>query len=151
MRAVVQRVSSVSLAIEGDKSCEIAEGLLVFVGIGREDGDEDITWLARKLPQIRLFPDENGQMNRSLMDTGADLLLVSQFTLFGNLRKGTRLSYNRAAPPEIAVPIYEKFITQLEAAMGRTVSTGTFGAHMDIRAVNDGPVTLILDSREKRF
>ena len=151
MRAVVQRVSSASLAIEGDKSCEIAEGLLVFLGIGREDGDEDITWLARKLPQIRLFPDENGQMNRSLMDTGADLLLVSQFTLFGNLRKGTRPSYNRAAPPEIAVPIYEKFITQLEAAMGRTVSTGRFGAHMDIRAVNDGPVTLILDSREKRF
>ncbi len=129
----------------------ITRGLLVFLGIGEKDSDEDIDWLARKIPQIRIFEDDNGLMNRSVQEIDGNILLISQFTLYGNLRKGTRPSFNRAAPPEIAVPMYERFNLALQAALGKQVPSGVFGQHMDIAALNDGPVTLILDTKDKRL
>ena len=151
MRVVVQRVSQASVSINGKLKSKIGTGLLLFVGIMKDDGTEDIDWLSRKIPQIRIFPDDEGLMNRSVVDTNGEILLISQFTLYGNLNKGTRPSFNRAAPPDIAVPLYEKFTGALSDALGKPIATGDFGAMMKIDAYNDGPVTLIIDSREKKF
>jgi D-tyrosyl-tRNA(Tyr) deacylase len=151
MRAVIQRVSSAKVTVEGEHEDRIGRGLLIFLGVGEGDSEDDLEWLVRKIPQIRCFEDDEGQMNRSVVDIGGEVMVISQFTLFGNLKKGTRPSFNRAAYPDVAVPLYEEFITQMEAAVGRRVATGAFGAHMHIEAQNDGPVTLILDTRQKEF
>lgn len=149
MRAVIQRVSEAAVAVEGKERGRIGQGLLVFLGVGQDDTEEDAVWLARKIPGIRIFDDGAGQMNRSVADVGGGVLVISQFTLFGNLRKGTRPSFNHAAPPALAVPLYETFLKELEAALGKPVPRGVFGACMDIPARNDGPVTLFLDTHNK--
>jgi|TARA_B110000438_G_scaffold298514_1_gene346910 D-tyrosyl-tRNA(Tyr) deacylase len=151
MRAVVQRVSSAAVAADGEPKDAIGRGLLIFLGVAESDEPEDLEWLVRKIPQIRCFEDTEGRMNRSVVDIEGELMVISQFTLFGNLKKGSRPSFNRAARPEKAIPMYEEFVTKLEAAVGRRVATGSFGAQMDIEAQNDGPVTLILDTEQKDF
>ncbi len=147
MRAVVQRVSKASVTIAGRVTASIGNGLLVLVGIAGDDTDEDITWLAGKIAEQKLFADESGRMNLSVTETGGGVLVVSQFTLLASTRKGTKPSWHRAAPPEVAVPLYEKFVAAVEAAVGYPVATGEFGAMMEVELVNDGPVTLVLDSR----
>ncbi len=151
MRAVLQRVTEASVEVEGQVIGAIGPGLLAFIGIERDDGPEDLRWLSQKIPSIRLFPDDHGLMNRSVLDTGGDLLVISQFTLYGNLRKGTRPSFNRAAPPEIAVPLYEDFVKKVSTHLGKPVPTGAFGKIMKIQALNDGPVTLLLDTKNKKL
>ncbi len=151
MRVVVQRVSQASVTINGKVKSTIGTGLLIFVGIMNDDGLEDIDWLSRKIPQIRIFPDNDGLMNQSVVDINGEILLISQFTLYGNLNKGSRPSFNRSAPPDIAVPLYEAFIQALSDTCGKSVATGEFGAMMKIDALHDGPVTLIIDSKEKKF
>jgi len=151
MRAVIQRVSEASVTVEGEIVGAIGLGLLVFAGVEAADTDEDIQWLANKLPALRVFEDADGRMNLSLADTGGQILLISQFTLYGNLRKGTRPSFNRAAPPEQAKELLAKLHAALETALGKPVPQGIFGAMMDIRAANDGPVTLIIDTKQKDF
>lgn len=146
---MIQRVASASVTADGEPKDSIRRGLLVFLGVGEDDAPEDLDWLVRKVPQIRCFEDDEGRMNRSVVDIGGEVMVISQFTLFGNLKKGTRPSFNRAARPEKAVPMYEEFVTKLEAAIGRRVATGVFGAHMEIDAQNDGPVTLVIDSKQK--
>lgn len=149
MRAVIQRVSRAQCVVEGQVTGAIERGLLVFLGVAADDTDDDQAWLARKIPRIRVFEDDAGKMNRSVRDIGGGILLISQFTLFGNLQKGTRPSFNHAAPPPLAVPRYEAFHRQLETELGQPVGTGVFGAHMDIDAANDGPVTLVIDTRQR--
>jgi D-tyrosyl-tRNA(Tyr) deacylase len=147
MRVVIQRVSSASVAIAGRVTGQIGRGLLVFVGIESADTPADGEWLAQKLAGLRVFPDENGRMNRSVGDLGGDLLLISQFTLHASTRKGARPSFTAAARPEVARPLYDEFIRQLGAALGRPVQTGEFGAMMEVALANDGPVTLLIDSK----
>ncbi len=151
MRAVIQRVKAASVAVDGQIVGAIGPGLLVFAGVESADTDEDFSWLANKLPALRVFEDETGRMNLSLAETGGDILLISQFTLYGSLRKGTRPSFNRAAPPEQAKELLAKLHMALEAALARPVPQGVFGAMMDIRAAHDGPVTLIIDTKQKDF
>jgi len=151
MRAVIQRVSEASVAVDGQIVGAIGPGLLLFVGVEAADTDEDIQWLANKLPTLRVFEDADERVNLSLADTGGQILLISQFTLFGSLRKGTRPSFNRAAPPEQAKELLARLHGALEAALGKQVPQGIFGAMMDIRAANDGPVTLIIDTKQKDF
>lgn len=153
MRAVVQRVGSASVTVDyaPTPKASIGRGLLVFLGVGEGDGPDDLDWLARKLPNLRIFDDPEGRMNLSVKDIGGGILLISQFTLFGNLKKGTRPSFNRAAPPEVAKALYADFHRALEAELGQPIGTGEFGAQMDIQAHNDGPVTLILDTRQRDF
>lgn len=146
MRVVLQRVRSARVVIAGRVVGEIGRGLLVLLGIAQADTEESGRWLAEKIAALRIFPDDEGQMNRSVSDVGGDLLVVSQFTLYGNTRKGTRPSFNDAARPEIARPLYETFLRQLAAARGKSVSAGEFGADMQVELVNDGPVTLVIDS-----
>jgi len=149
MRVVLQRVSSASVTIAGRVAGRIDRGLLVFVGIEAADTAADGEWLAQKAAKLRIFPDEAGQMNRSVVDLGGEILLVSQFTLFASTQKGTRPSFHGAARPEHAKPLYEQFIAQLGAAVGRPVQTGGFGASMQVALVNDGPVTILLDSKTR--
>ncbi len=149
MRAVIQRVSGAAVRVDGAERGRIGRGLLAFVGVGQDDTLEDALWLARKLPQIRIFDDGEGRMNVNVRDVGGGILVISQFTLFGSLRKGTRPSFNQAAPPEKAIPLYEAFLNELETTLGQQVPRGVFGAHMVIDAVNDGPVTLVLDTKSK--
>ena len=151
MRAVVQRVKSASVAVEGKPKDAIGPGLLVFLGITASHDQNALEWLVRKIPQIRCFEDEEGRMNRSVLDIKGSIMVISQFTLYGNLKKGTRPSFNRAAPPELAIPLYQEFVTKLESVLNAKVATGQFGAHMVIDAQNDGPVTLILDTDQKDF
>lgn len=151
MRAVVQRVSRAEVFVEGKSRGSIGSGLVVLLGIQGEDTKEEADWLINKLVLLRVFEDEAGKMNLSLEQTGGGIALVSQFTLFGNVRKGTRPSFNRAAVPDEAIPKYEAFIEALSDRLGREVITGEFGADMAIDLVNDGPVTLILDTRDKRY
>jgi D-tyrosyl-tRNA(Tyr) deacylase len=151
MRAVIQRVKEASVAVEGQIVGAIGPGLLVFVGVEAADVDEDIHWLANKLPALRVFEDQEERMNLSLTDTGGQILFISQFTLFGSLRKGTRPSFNRAAPPEQARELLARLHGALETALGKSVPQGVFGAMMDIRATHDGPVTLIIDTKQKDF
>jgi len=147
MRAVVQRVAKASVMVEGTVTGAIDRGLLVLVGVAADDTDDDIAWLAGKIAGQKLFPDESGRMNLSVTESGGGLLVVSQFTLLASTRKGTKPSWHRAAAPDAAVPLYEEFVRAMEKATGRPVSTGKFGAMMDVSLVNDGPVTLVLDSR----
>ncbi|MFC3880643.1 D-aminoacyl-tRNA deacylase [Algoriphagus namhaensis] len=149
MKLVVQRVSEASVTIEGIRKSEIGEGLLVLVGIEDSDEQEDIDWLANKLVNLRIFPDENGVMNRSLLEIWGDALLISQFTLHASTKKGNRPSYIKAAKPEIAVPIYENFISKVELLLGKKVGTGEFGADMKVALINDGPVTILIDSKNR--
>lgn len=151
MRAVIQRVSDANVKIDGTLEASIGQGLLILLGIEKEDDGEDAQWLAKKIPSLRIFPDEAGKMNLSLMDVAGEALVVSQFTLHGNARKGTRPSFVRAAGPDHAVPLYQDFVAQMEGALGKKVGTGTFGANMQVTLCNDGPVTLILDTKQKRF
>ena len=146
MRAVVQRVSSASVTIEGVTVGAIDHGLLILLGVGRGDQPADVDWLAEKIAALRIFEDADGKMNRSLVETGGGALVVSQFTLLASTRKGTRPSFNDAAPPAEAIPLYEAFVAKLSAVLGRPVATGQFGAMMAVSLVNDGPVTLVIDS-----
>ena len=147
MRVVLQRVSSASVTIDGRVAGKIGRGLLLLQGIESADTAADGEWLAQKIAKLRIFPDDAGAMNRSVVDIGGEILLVSQFTLHASTAKGTRPSFNAAARPEHARPLYENFIRQLEAVLGRPVQTGEFGAMMEVALVNDGPVTLIIDSK----
>ncbi|ADG05734.1 D-aminoacyl-tRNA deacylase [Kyrpidia tusciae] len=146
MRAVVQRVSRAEVRVEGERVARIGRGLLVLIGVSREDGEGDAVWLAEKLAGLRIFPDEAGKMGRSVLDVGGAVLTVSQFTLLGDCRKGRRPDFTGAAPAETALPLYERVNAHLREK-GVRVETGVFGAHMDVELVNDGPVTLWLDSR----
>lgn len=147
MRAVIQRVSRAKIVVDGKTVSGIGPGLLVLIGIGREDGEKDRAYLADKIPNLRIFEDEEGKMNRSVRDVGGEILLVSQFTLYGNAQHGRRPSFIEAAPPEEARPSYERLIALFEER-GIPVKSGIFQAHMEIELVNDGPVTLLLDSKK---
>lgn len=149
MRVVIQRVSSASVTIGGAVRSAIGPGLLILLGIGHEDGEEDIDYLVRKTIGLRIFDDADGVMNRSILETGGEALVVSQFTLMASTRKGNRPSYVGAAGHETAVPLYECFCRKLSEALGREVGTGTFGADMQVALVNDGPVTICMDSKNR--
>jgi D-tyrosyl-tRNA(Tyr) deacylase len=149
MRAVIQRVSRASVTIKNKIKSEIGIGLLVFAGIEESDSDTDIDWLCNKIVQLRIFNDSNGVMNLSVLDVGGNVLAISQFTLHAKTRKGNRPSYIRAAQPDIAIPLYNSFVTRLSQLMEKEVGTGEFGAMMQIELVNDGPVTIIIDTKEK--
>lgn len=149
MRIVVQRVRRASVSIDGRQHSVIGKGLLVLAGIEDADTSEDVAWLAAKVTNLRLFDDSQGVMNLSLLETGDEIMIVSQFTLHASTRKGNRPSYIRAARPEKAIPLYEEFIARTEDLLGRQPATGLFGAMMDVELVNDGPVTIIIDSRNR--
>jgi len=151
MRVVIQKVKEASVTVEGEKISAIKNGLLILVGIENEDTQEDIDYLVKKSIQLRIFDDENGVMNRSVTDVDGDIIVVSQFTLQANTKKGNRPSYIRAAKPDISIPKYEKFVAAMETALGKKVGTGKFGAMMDVALINDGPVTIIIDSKQKEF
>jgi D-aminoacyl-tRNA deacylase len=147
MRAVIQRVSRASVTIQNEVKGRIEEGLLVLLAVEENDRDEDIEWLSGKIVRLRIFPDENGVMNRSVLEAGGDILLISQFTLYASTRKGNRPSYSRSAGPPIAIPLYDAFVKRLSADLGKPVQTGEFGARMQVDLTNDGPVTIIIDSK----
>jgi len=149
MRAVIQRVAWAHVTVDNSRISEIGEGLLVLLGIEDADSTEDITWLTRKIINLRIFNDAEGVMNKSLMEINGDAIVVSQFTLHASTKKGNRPSYIRASKPEIAIPIYEQFVLQLENDLGKKVGTGIFGADMKVALLNDGPVTIIVDTKNK--
>lgn len=149
MRAVIQRVSQASVTIAGQVKGAIGRGLLVLVAVEEADTPEDVEWLAGKLVRLRIFADEAGLMNRSVQDCGGDVLVVSQFTLFASTKKGNRPSYLRSARPEVAIPRYEAFVARLAVELGKPVQTGEFGADMQVALVNDGPVTLVMDTKAR--
>ncbi len=149
MRAVIQRVSSASVTVEDKIISSIQQGLLILIGIEEEDSREDILWLSGKISRLRIFEDENGVMNKSVLNICGDAIVVSQFTLHASIKKGNRPSYINAAKPEIAIPIYESFVSQLELDMQKKVGTGIFGADMKVSLLNDGPVTIIIDTKNK--
>lgn len=149
MRVVIQRVSKASVTIEKKVKAEIGQGLLILLGIENADTLEDLEWLCRKISQLRIFDDANGVMNLDVKQIGGDVIVVSQFTLHASTKKGNRPSYIYAAKPDIAIPLYEQFVTQFEKELGKKVQTGEFGAEMEIALINDGPVTIIIDSKNK--
>ncbi|HVS90522.1 MAG TPA: D-aminoacyl-tRNA deacylase [Mucilaginibacter sp.] len=149
MRAVLQRVTQASCTVDGRITGEIGIGFLVLLGIEDADTMDDLQWLAQKIASMRVFGDENGLMNKSLADVGGDILLISQFTLFAQTKKGNRPGFIRAAKPDKAIPMYEQMIRELENLTGKKVATGIFGADMKISLLNDGPVTIIMDTRDK--
>ena len=149
MRALVQRVREASVTVDGRIAGAVGPGLLVLAGIGSDDGDDDREWLARKIVALRIFDDDAGTMNRSVVDAGGGILAVSQFTLFASTKKGARPSWSGAAPPAVAAPGFDRFVATLAAALGKSVATGIFGAAMQVALVNDGPVTIWLDSRQR--
>ncbi len=149
MRVVLQRVTEASVTVDANITGAIQNGLLVLMGVEDADTDEDISWLSNKIINLRIFDDEQGVMNKSLIDINGDILLVSQFTLHAATKKGNRPSYIKASKPEFAVPMYEKFIAQLEKELGKKIQTGIFGADMKVRLLNDGPVTIIIDTKNK--
>lgn len=149
MRALIQRVSQASVRVENRVVGEIKDGLLVFIGIEDDDNEEDIIWLSNKITNLRIFNDANAIMNLCLKDNDGDILLISQFTLHAATKKGNRPSYIRAARPEIATPLYEKMIAQLEKDLGKEIATGIFGADMKVSLLNDGPVTIWIDTKNK--
>jgi D-tyrosyl-tRNA(Tyr) deacylase len=149
MRAVIQRVSEAKVTIAGAIKGAIQKGLLILLAVEEADSPEDIEWLSGKIIRLRIFDDENGVMNRSIQEAQGDILLVSQFTLFASTRKGNRPSYSRSARPEIAIPLYEKFIQRLQQDFGKPIQTGEFGAQMFVSLINDGPVTIIIDSKSR--
>jgi len=149
MRVLLQRVDDASVEIDGKVHSAIGPGLLILVGVCNEDTDEDISWMVRKILQLRIFDDENGVMNKSVMDVGGDILVVSQFTLWASYKKGNRPSYLRAGSHEITIPLYNQFCDALKVEMGKDISTGVFGAEMNVRLTNNGPVTIYMDSKNK--
>jgi len=149
MKAVIQRVSHASVTIEGKKVSEIQNGLLVLLGIEDADAKEDIEWLSGKIANLRIFGDAEGVMNLSVKDVGGDIIVVSQFTLHASTKKGNRPSYIKASKPDIAIPLYESFVRQMEADLGKKIQTGEFGADMKVALLNDGPVTIIFDTKNK--
>ncbi len=149
MRAVIQRVKEASVTIDHNKVASIGPGFLILLGIETEDNPEDIDWLSGKIARLRVFSDENDAMNLSLLDSGGDVLVVSQFTLHASTKKGNRPSFIKAARPETAIPLYEEFVASVEKLLGKQVQTGEFGAMMDVALVNDGPVTIVIDSKQR--
>ena len=149
MRLVIQRVSRASVTIGGQVKSQIGTGLMILMGICDEDGEEDIDWLVKKVTQLRVFDDDKGVMNRSVMDVEGDILVVSQFTLFASYKKGNRPSWFKASHPTVATPLYHLFCERLSQAMGKTVATGEFGADMKVELINDGPVTICMDTKNK--
>ena len=149
MKVVIQRVSSASVTIETEIAANIQSGLLVLVGIEDDDSQDDINWLSQKIINLRIFADDNGVMNLSVKDIEGELIIVSQFTLHASTKKGNRPSYIKASKPDIAIPMYEKFVKQMELELGKKIQTGKFGADMKVALVNDGPVTIIIDSKSK--
>ena len=149
MRIVIQRVSRASVTIEGTVKSAIEKGYLILIGVCEEDTMEDVEWLVRKVVGLRVFDDENGVMNKSIMDVDGNVLVISQFTLFASYKKGNRPSWLRAAKHEISIPLYNEFCSKLSEALGKQVGTGEFGADMQVELVNDGPVTIIIDSKNK--
>lgn len=151
MRIVIQRVSKAEVKVNETIISKIGIGLLILIGIEDSDTQNDIEWLTNKIVQLRIFDDENGVMNKSVIDIDGEIIIVSQFTLHASTKKGNRPSYIRASKPDFAIPMYEKFVAALETALGKKVGTGKFGAMMDVFLVNDGPVTIIIDSKQKDF
>ena len=149
MRALIQRVSEASVTINGKVNAEIGKGLLVLLGIENADSQEDIDWLCRKVSQLRIFNDENGVMNKSVLDIQGEIIVVSQFTLHASTKKGNRPSYIKAAKPNVAIPLYEKFVGTLKQTTQLNIGTGEFGADMKVRLLNDGPVTIWMDSKNR--
>lgn len=149
MRILLQRVSEASVTIGGREKSRIGPGMLILLGIEQEDGPEDVEWLVTKVLSLRIFEDPDGKMNLSLLDVGGEALIVSQFTLHARVKKGTRPSFERAARPEFAIPLYDRFISTFENGLGKPVGTGEFGAMMQVALINDGPVTIWLDSRNR--
>ncbi len=149
MKAVLQRVNEASVTIGNEKVASIKNGMLVLLGIVDDDTQEDIDWLSKKVTNLRIFNDENDVMNKSLIDIDGEMIVVSQFTLQASTKKGNRPSYLKAAKPDIAIPLYEKFIEQIEQYLEKKVQTGQFGADMKVALINDGPVTIIIDSKQK--
>jgi D-tyrosyl-tRNA(Tyr) deacylase len=149
MRAVIQRVSKASVTVDDLLVSKIENGLLILLGIENEDSNDDIQWLSRKIVNLRIFNDENGVMNKSLLDVSGEAIVVSQFTLHSSTKKGNRPSYIKAAKPDIAIPTYEKFVRQFENELGKKVGTGIFGADMKVELLNDGPVTITIDTKNK--
>lgn len=150
MKVVIQRVTRASVTIEQQLFSSINKGMLILVGIQADDTDEDINWLSSKIVNLRIFDDENGVMNKSILDSGGEILAVSQFTLMARTKKGNRPSYIDAAPPAISVPLYEKFVATLSQELHKEVQTGQFGANMKVELINDGPVTIIVDSKNRQ-
>lgn len=149
MRAVIQRVTHASVTIEGQKKAEIGDGFLILLGIEQSDNKEDIDWLTHKIVGLRVFDDEAGIMNRNIQETGGDIIVVSQFTLMASYKKGNRPSWIRAAGHEVAIPLYNSFVNQISEALGKPVKTGEFGADMKVELLNDGPVTICMDTKNK--
>lgn len=149
MKVIIQRVAKASVTIDNKNVASISNGLLILLGIVNEDIQEDIDWLTKKIVNLRIFNDEFGVMNKSLLDMGGDAIVVSQFTLHANTKKGNRPSYIKAAKPEVAIPLYNTFIKQFETDLGKPIGTGEFGADMKVELLNDGPVTIIIDSKNK--
>ena len=151
MRIVLQRVSEASVTIDGKVNAAIQNGLLILLGVEDADDQTDIIWLVKKVLQLRIFSDSEGKMNLSVQDVQGDIIVVSQFTLHANVKKGTRPSYIKAARPEKAIPLYEEFIQELTKGLGKPIGTGKFGADMKVKLINDGPVTIILDSKQREL
>lgn len=149
MRALIQRVTHADVVIDGRTNGEIGKGMLVLLGIHETDNQEDIDWLVKKVSQLRIFDDENGVMNRSVMEIDGEVLVVSQFTLYASTKKGNRPSYINAAAPDIAIPLYEKFVSVLSSTLSKPVPTGIFGADMKVSLLNDGPVTIMIDTKNR--
>ncbi|GAA4274125.1 D-aminoacyl-tRNA deacylase [Aquimarina gracilis] len=149
MKAVIQRVSNASVTVNEELISSIQKGLLVLIGIESDDTIDDIAWLSAKISRLRIFGDENGIMNKSILEVGGEAIVVSQFTLHASTKKGNRPSYIKAAKPEVAIPLYESFVEQFEKDLGKEVGTGVFGADMKVSLLNDGPVTIIIDSKNK--
>ena len=149
MRVVIQRVNHAAVTVRNKKKSEINLGLLILVGIENEDNFDDIEWLSNKIVQLRIFDDQEGIMNLSIKDINGEILTISQFTLHAKTKKGNRPSYQKAAKPEISIPLYKKFVEQLESDLGKKVKTGEFGAYMKVNLENDGPVTIIIDTKNK--
>ena len=149
MRLVIQRVTQASVTIDGEVKSQIGPGLMILMGVCEEDTDEDVEWLVRKVVNLRIFNDENGVMNRPVTDVGGQVMVVSQFTLFASYKKGNRPSWIKAAKPDISIPLYRLFCQLLSEALGQPVATGEFGAYMKVQLVNDGPVTICMDTKNK--
>ncbi len=150
MRALIQRVSEAAVEIDGKNVAEIGTGLLVLLGVENADDDDDISWLCKKITNLRIFPDENDVMNKSIQDVKGSIIVVSQFTLHASIKKGNRPSYLKAAKPDISIPLYEKFVEQLKFTSLCPIGTGEFGADMKVKLINDGPVTIWMDSKDKQ-
>ena len=149
MRVVIQRVSHASVTIDGHCKSAIQKGMMILVGIEETDSREDIDWLCKKIVNLRIFDDENGVMNKSILDINGEILVISQFTLHASIKKGNRPSYIRAAKPEISIPLYEQFCRELSSSLGKEIGTGEFGADMKVELLNDGPVTICMDTKNK--